>query len=444
MDDYFEIINNNHEQICIKSVLDTYKMEHEIREKLDSDAQGIVCRTSDSKIAIKFIIEDNNVVSRTKNPESFKKYDTAIRKLILKPFPEGIHVTFSMARLKDYAGYCMQFMDNMVPFKSLVSLKEFTITGGHRRRLSLLSKTAVQLAKLHAAGIVYCNISPQNVFISENPCQRNQDVWFINADSAFTPGEDKPCTSFTERYAAPELLAGSCCSQESDLYSFATMAFECLFCSHPFENSNDSLDNTEERIAQNAILDDEIFSLFQKVFSEGKMNPTVRPTALLWARALAHTEDKNVKCSKCGKSFTYKSGIDSCPWCQEKLLDKGKNVLVIRRDDKIVYARELIFSRGEKGGKFFIPERVFAPFDIDTNGRPILSIRTIYENGRGLEFKLEGDPCRDIILFSSSNETLQAYHILKLKKNTKFLIDYRNEKKKLHNQISIEVIEEMI
>lgn len=484
MDECFEIVNKKQERICIQSVLDSYKMEHEIKGKLGVGGQGVVCKTGDSKIAIKFILEDGDFVSRTKNPEAFKKYNDAIRKLILKPFPEGIHLAFPMAPLKDYAGYCMRFMDDMVPFESLAPIKDFVVTGGHRRRLALLSKTAIQLAKLHAAGIVYCDISPRNVFVTENPNQRTQNVWFIDADNAFTPGEDKPCAVYTERYVAPELLAGRCCSQESDLYSFATMAFEYLFCIHPFEgdkatdwNSQDdeddeddwdsekkSVDNrysgkyswiedpddlsnhTNAGLTRDAIMDDEIFSLFHKTFSEGKNNPNTRPTALLWARGLAHVEDKNVKCSNCGMSFTYKSGKGSCPWCQDKILGEKKNILVVRKGDKIVYARELVFSSEEKGEWLYIPERVFSPFEIDSNSRPILSVRTLYENGRGLEFKLEGNSRKETIKLNTGcgEEVLLAYHILKLGKNTKFQLGYRNEKSGLLQNLTFEVIEESV
>ena len=60
------------------------------------------------------------------------------------------------------------------------ALMHYSISGSTKRRLGVLSILASILARLHAAGLVYCDVSPNNCFMSE---EDPRSVWLIDADN---------------------------------------------------------------------------------------------------------------------------------------------------------------------------------------------------------------------------------------------------------------------
>ena len=73
-----------------------------------------------------------------------------------------------VAILTEYAGYVMRLMEDMVAFTVLEEGPEtYPLTGGHRYRLEMLSKCASILANIHSKGMVYCDISPNNIFVKK-------------------------------------------------------------------------------------------------------------------------------------------------------------------------------------------------------------------------------------------------------------------------------------
>ena len=96
---------------------------------------------------------------------------------------------------------------------------QYIVSGGLRRRIEAYFKSAVVLSMLHASGLVYCDLSANNLFIST---EDTNAVWLIDADNInFQSYTVKNGGYYTLGYAAPEILWGKGSTFYSDCYSFA-------------------------------------------------------------------------------------------------------------------------------------------------------------------------------------------------------------------------------
>lgn len=485
----FSLCDSEGNTVEIRSVLDSYGCSHDIAKVLGQGGQGVVCLTRNPEIVIKFALDSKGrLICRDKNKETFLKNDAAFKAIMQKPFPERLHLAYPMARLVDYSGYVMRLMGDMTGFSDLVPLdvtaiRKMAEDGGHRRRFELLAKLAALLAKMHGVGMVYCDLSPNNVFVTKDPKFTTQNVWLIDADNVFIPGEDSEKLVYTPRYAAPELLEGKSCSINSDVYSFATLAFETLAALHPFagkmakvggfeddwdvtakdakkedeqkqvdidpqysgkipwvEDFSDVSNHTDDGLPRQNFLTDETFTLFNMTFSEeGRENPKIRPTSVLWARAFAHSQAQSVRCPDCGMSFVYDESSKKCPWC-----DKKHPPILLLKDEngKVVFAHELEFCEDNSGPEFSLPEHVFMPFDVNTFYRGVFKVRTVNYNGRGIEFSLQlqfVDNCDFFMGVNGKEEKISGRYILQIRKGETYALKCvgRNE---WSRTLSVEIV----
>ncbi|MBR6124176.1 protein kinase, partial [Candidatus Saccharibacteria bacterium] len=268
--------------------------------------------------------------------------------------------------------------------------------------------------------MVYCDLSPRNICVTQDPQSSTQNVWLIDADNIFIPGEDEDKRVYTERYAAPELLSGTPCSQASDVYSFAVLAFESLASIDSQYSGKLPRIEDFEGLPRQVFLSDETFDLFNKTFSEsGRKNPKTRPTAMLWARAFAHSYMQSVRCLDCNKTFVY-DAQEQCPWCGKKL-----SPILVLKDEKgrKVFAHELVFCNQGYGEEFFLQEHIVAPFKIGSFFSKVMKIRTVNENGCGIEFRLvqENSVAREYyIIINGVEEKIQSAYILLPKEGEKY------------------------
>lgn len=477
----------------ITEVKDSFDKTHRIKKILGQGGQGVVCRTADSEIVVKFVLNPiGQLISLKKDKESFKTNDAKFRDVACKPFPDRLHLAYPMARLQDYSGYVMRLMGDMTSFADLVpsdteQIKKMTEDGGHRRRFDLLSKLAAVIAKLHGNGMVYCDISGNNVFVTKDPKFQTQNVWLIDADNIFIPGED-PCKNvYTPAYAAPELLEGTPCSASSDIYSFATLAFESLAALHPFagakavnwngegddddwdattdknedtdqfdtdprysgkypwvEDPEDTSNHTSAGLPRNTFLTDETFFLFNMTFSEeGRKNPLSRPTAALWSRAFAHSHALSVRCTSpdCGMSFVYDETLKCCPWCGQKL---PKLLALKDKSGKIVFVHELNRLDKDFGESFVIPEHIFAPFNINTFFHGVLTARPVNLNGFGIKFEAaDTSSGRNFFININGNEEkIRSSYILQPQKGCNPALKYKDTADNTVSGLTITIIEE--
>ena len=348
---------------------DVYGYRHMIKKQIGkAGGQGAVFRTADSDLAVKLI---HNSVKKSVSTDLSENQRYA--ELRLLPLPERINLTLPCAELKDAAGYVMTLLDDMQEFgdafksdgteKSMVNpwlksmrdnipdvedfvdfISEYISTGGVRRRFSVYLEAARVLAALHARGLVYCDFSERNCFVSTVP--GNNTVWLIDADNlsfAETISKDAVCTN---EYAAPEVIQKGLFSLWSDCYSFAISLFKNLMCIHPFMgdlaeqdlDKADFIDDIENRAFQGnfpwifdredesnrtdaglaeqreLIMPNQLFRLFDRTFSAiGRRKRKSRPTMLEWFFTLAEVLDESVRCQYCGMDFDVSFG--KCPWC---------------------------------------------------------------------------------------------------------------------------------
>ena len=325
----------DHAGIATQALVEKKLLKEGIKKDvLGRGGQGIVYRTSDPDIAIKLAtIKDSD--KPIIDEQEIKKFQRKIQYIRLLPISDEINITKPMAMLKTSAGYVMHLLDEMQPIsnmwpnaKNMVENKDvpewllevdkkfanqlihYQNTGGLRKRLIVLAKCAATISQLHSMGLIYGDISAENLFISKYP--DSNEVWLIDPDniSFYKPGKTKGV--YTPKYGAPEIVqVKDGCSFNSDCYSFAILAFWIITLNHPFigkyvtDGGSDWADDTDddEDLDEKAyagllpwihdekddsnhtvnglprilVLNEKLTSLFQLTFGVGRRAPWKRP-----------------------------------------------------------------------------------------------------------------------------------------------------------------------
>ena len=217
----------------------------DIANIVGTGAQGAVYRGENKNILIK--------INQTKEENYLGKKIDKIKSLNL---PKNLNFTLPIAKLnipnKNYEGYIMRMMEDMKPISHLMKNSFKNIeecydyynqeTGGLRRRLEILKKIAYNLYYLHSRGIVYGDISSNNIFISMD--SKYTEVWFIDCDNIdysydidYTIGTDGFCSPEIRKVLAPYNMGKQTNTIENDIYAFANLAFNILFLADPFKGS---------------------------------------------------------------------------------------------------------------------------------------------------------------------------------------------------------------
>lgn len=359
------------------SLVDEYGNIHYITDELARGGQGVVYRTRDEDLAIKQPLDSNGI------PKNNNGTSELFRRIRTLPLPKDIQISLPLTTLRDTSGYVLKLLSGLKPFSSFYldgirrakmdniglsswlnglddkkTAQDFAYyaeSGSTRVRLYALYKCAAILARLHNAGIIYGDISANNVFIGETI---PYDCFLIDADNMRYElySSKKGSTVYTPRYGAPEIVQGKDTSRpRTDCWAFAVMAFQSLSLCHPFigkkvlesedenawdvttEDKNASLDIDEQAYAgllpfiddenddsneyqgglpRQLVLTSTICRLFQDTFCVGRTLPYRRPSMALWAIELAKAFDNSIVCPNCGMSYYYIPDIVKCPYCQ--------------------------------------------------------------------------------------------------------------------------------
>jgi len=360
--------------------VDDYQNIHIQGEVLGKGGQGVVFRTKDPDVAIKLVTDENGTAVTDR--ELVHWYSKLFKRVRLLPLPENLNISVPAALLQDSAGYVMQLLSEMVPFShfwidsisaehiasddvptwlSSMPVSEakkivhYYKTGGLRRRLIALYKCSTLLARLHSKGMVYGDISPNNIFISEG--LEDSSVWLIDADNIRFEISASGRAFYTPKYGAPELVVGKEGGRPaSDCHAFAVVSFYLLSLIHPFigrmvdgteehdwaddENDNEDIEekayagffpwvddpsddsnSSEAGLPRPLLLTEKLKTLFEATFGPGRTSPALRPTIYHWPEALAQAADTTITCPGCSMSYYYDfvhSEIDShsCPYCK--------------------------------------------------------------------------------------------------------------------------------
>ncbi len=318
---------------------------------LGQGGQGMVCRTKDSSLAIKFVMKGEQILQDEKFYEAYKN---KINDVVIMNIDSDINLCHPYTMLeKPYCGYVMHMLSELKPVSNLIydpnsdnGLSEFFLkTNGLKKRLEVLIELSRTLARLHSKGIVYCDISPNNVFYSNT--DNFSKVWIIDCDNLKFSSDPKRGI-FTPGYGAPEVASNLTSNTIfSDCFSFAILAFKILTARSPFEvdytdeSSSDGWDAStteaasQDKIANNDIpwlfengindqlkayfnhfLTKDMLVLFEQTFGKtGRSVPTSRPSMREWYSCLKDIYLKITKC-QCGRYIF--AGEKDCPFCHEK------------------------------------------------------------------------------------------------------------------------------
>lgn len=366
------------EQQAPKVLVDEYGNFHQITDELARGGQGVVYRTKDADLAVKQPLDASG------HPDKNANLRERFQRIRLLPMPRRIPVSLPLAILRDEPGYVMRLLNDMKPFavfdldgrskkkledkrqalpqwlakipdKDLaLRLLHYASTGSTRRRLRALAKCAAILARIHNAGMVYGDISPNNAFIDEGD---TTDVWLIDADNMRPELLSGGASVYTPGYGAPEVVQGRDQSRpRTDCWAFAVMTFKLLALCHPFignkvlqtEDDDGGWDAEPQASGDGApasiedqayagylpFVDDEdddsnkgtgglprvlvttpgLRRLFQATFGAGREHPHRRPTMAFWALELTKAADHALDCPKCAMSY-FADDHGSCLYC---------------------------------------------------------------------------------------------------------------------------------
>ena len=233
-------------------------------------------------------------------------------------------------------------------------------TGNFLTYLQLCKRMAQAVRKMHMTGLAHSDLSSRNVLV--DPVIGKAVV--IDIDSLVVPGLYPPDVLGTPGYIAPEVLKTQGLAPgdpkknlpqaNTDLHALAVLVYEYLLRRHPLrgEKVNATTAEEDERLSmgekalfiehptdksnypngRNAPLikvaccaqGPYLPKIFQQAFVDGLHNPSARPRAGDWERALYLSDDLLMPCGNAScdaKWFIYdgKSPKPACPWCGWKL-----------------------------------------------------------------------------------------------------------------------------
>jgi hypothetical protein len=205
--------------------------------------------------------------------------------------------------------------------------------------------------KMHLTGLAHSDLSCKNILI--DPLSGRCAV--IDVDSLVVPGVFPPDVLGTPGYFAPEVLATlhlplddpgrKLPSNLTDLHALAVLVYEYLLRRHPLRGPKVNAPNAEddERLSmgEKALFIEHphdtsnrpksglkvacdqmgpyLPKLMVKAFVDGLHNPSARPTANEWERALYRSSDLLIPCGNkdCEEKWLlYNEGRPpKCPWC---------------------------------------------------------------------------------------------------------------------------------
>lgn len=362
--------------------VDTYGRKHVVSKVFNSGGQGIVYTTEEPNTLLKLEWNPNTqeIVKDTCNNRKFED-------IRLLPLLEKTNITLPQTILRDVAGYTMRFLDGMVSFESAfsgdgmempdnewleemennnsklgVQLKKYIASGGMKKRLKSYLEVACILAKIHASGLVYCDISNKNMFVSSDLNETN--VWLIDCDNLdYMINTHKKSGWKTPGFGAPEIYQGKGNTMYSDAYSFAIALFWTLSNKHPFKGNaveealyeEDFLDISEEEyscskgfswigdyednsnistigIPYDMFISNDLYECFQNTFCEkGRNNKQKRTLMPEWAYMLAKESDHTIRCNNCMMDYNAKNK-SICPWCDSE--NRTMRVISYKVDDE--------------------------------------------------------------------------------------------------------------
>ncbi|MBI4733115.1 MAG: serine/threonine protein kinase [Chloroflexi bacterium] len=101
--------------------------------------------------------------------------------------------------------------------------------------LPLIIQACAGIGYAHRAGLVHCDVKPQNMLVTPDMRLKVTDFGIARALSTIKPDEQSDIVWGSPQYFAPEQAAGAAPSPASDVYSIGIILYELLTGSLPFQ-----------------------------------------------------------------------------------------------------------------------------------------------------------------------------------------------------------------
>ena len=141
-------------------------------DPLGQGGQGIVCRTKDKNIALKFLVKNGSIIE---DEQIYESYKNRINDISILKIDDDINICRPEIILKKpTCGYVMKLLNELTPVSNLIystsygEYKDYLISDGTlKKKLEVLIDLSRVLARLHSKGMIYGDLSPNNVFYSK-------------------------------------------------------------------------------------------------------------------------------------------------------------------------------------------------------------------------------------------------------------------------------------
>lgn len=322
----------------ITNIVDSYNVSYDVLSRIGEGSQGET-----------FLLKDKNYIAKLfKGTINTTELKSKIGFLINLGLDKRYYSVPLQEIVSPRSGYISEFASGMMPLGKLQAPGKgegedfsewYVSTGGLLKRYGVLIKLAMAIRALHAKGLIYCDLSPSNVFISEDP--RKHNVFLIDMDNL------RYKTSivhniYTPFYGAPEVIKNFAPNTAmSDCYSFAVIAYELLAFNHPLigdlvtdgepemeekavqgelpwvEDSKDDSNARSTGFPSEFFIASTLQKLFHRTFEEGLKDPMKRPSIGEWVDALNDGLNELLSCKDCGTHYPYRN-TRHCPFCNHE------------------------------------------------------------------------------------------------------------------------------
>jgi serine/threonine protein kinase len=127
-----------------------------------------------------------------------------------------------------------------VPGKDLKTLLKQRVRFSPEEALPLLIQACAGIGYAHRAGLVHCDVKPQNMLVTPDMRLKVADFGIARALSTILPEEQMDVVWGSPQYFAPEQATGAAPAPASDVYSIGIIMYEMLTGSLPFQATTDS------------------------------------------------------------------------------------------------------------------------------------------------------------------------------------------------------------